>query len=204
MPAFVVHPTARILLWVLVLLAIQCLNGGLLAAAFLGLLPLSRTALRRGGRLIWRSRWLIVSLFLVFAWGVAGEPVWAVGASPTYEGFYEAFLHLGRLLLVLMAIAAFLDAMPVPELLGGARQLLAPFKRYGCNPDRAVIRLMLVLHYVEMLPRPRDWRTLLNAPALAAGNRNDSVDVDSRPLHLADYALLTIAAASCLTLFLIV
>lgn len=206
MPAFIVHPTARIFLWVLVLLAIQCLNGWLLAAAFAGLLSLSRAALKRGARLLRRARWLIISLFLIFAWGVAGEPVFAahaIFASPTYEGVHEAFLHLGRLLLVLMAVAAFLEAMPLPELLGGGRQLLAPLTRFGCNPDRAVIRLMLVMHYVETLPSPRDWRTLLNVPVLTPGQCSEYVNVENRSLRLADYVVVTSAATACLTIFLV-
>lgn len=193
MPVFVLHPTARIALWLLLLLAIQCLEGWLLAAAFAGLPLLGRAALRRGARLVWRSRWLILSLFVVFAWGVAGEPLAAGRAMPTHEGLHEAWLHMGRLLLVLLAVAAFLESIPLPELLAGSRQLLSPLRRLGLDSDRAVVRLMLVLHYVETLPRPRDWRILLDPPAPAAGQIAgfaefaEFVEVDSRPLRGNDY-----------------
>lgn len=198
MPGFVLHPTARIALWLLLLLAIQCLEGGSLAAAFAGLPLLGRAALRRGARLIWRTRWLILSLFVVFAWGVAGEPLAAGRAMPTHEGLREAGLHMGRLLLVLLAVAAFLETIPLPELLAGTRQLLGPLRRLGLDSDRAVVRLMLVLHYVETLPRPRDWRILLDAPAPAAGEFAQFVEIDSRPLRVNDY-LAVIAGISAFT-----
>lgn len=197
MPGFILHPTARIAVWLLLLLAIQSLDGWSLAAAFAVLPLLGRAALMRGRRLVWRTRWLILSLFVVFAWGVAGEPLFASIAAPTREGLHEASMHLGRLLLVLMAVAAFLEAMPLPALLGGTHQLLAPLRRVGFDSDRGVVRLMLVLHYVETLPRPRDWRVLLNAPALAAGDCVELVEVDSRPLRLSDYLVVLIAAAAC-------
>lgn len=199
MPGFILHPTARIALWLLLLLAIQCLDGWSLAAAFAALPLLGRAALQRGGRLVWRTRWLILSLLIIFPWGVAGEPLFAgIAAAPTYEGLHEAFLHLGRLLLVLMAVAAFLEFIPLPELLSGTHQLLAPLRRFGFDPDRGVVRLMLVLRYVETLPRPRDWRVLLDAPAPGAGESLEFVEVDSRPLHLADYSIMAIAGAACL------
>jgi len=197
MPGFILHPTARIAVWLLLLLAIQSLDGWSLAAAFAVLPLLGRAALMRGRRLVWRTRWLILSLFVVFAWGVAGEPVFAAMAAPTQEGVHEALMHLGRLLLVLMAVAAFLEAMPLPSLLSGTHQLLAPLRRIGFDSDRGVVRLMLVLHYVETLPRPRDWRILLNAPALAAGECVELVEVDNRPLRLSDYLVVLVAAAAC-------
>lgn len=181
------HPTARLALWLLLFLAIQCLEGWPLAAAFAALPLLGPTALRRGGKLVWRTRWLILSLLVVFAWGVAGEPLAAGVAMPTYEGLHEAGLHLGRLLLVLMAVAAFLENLPLPELLAGTHQLLAPLRRFGVDSDRIVVRLMLVLRYVETLPRPRDWRVLLDAPLLATGGSSEFVEVDSRPLRAIDY-----------------
>lgn len=198
MAGFVLHPTARIVIWLLLLLVIQCLDGWPLAAAFLSLPLLGEPALRRGARLVWRTRWLILSLFVVFAWGVAGEPLLAGTATPTHEGVHEAFSHLARLLLVLMAVAAFLEAMPLPELLGGTHQLLQPLRRLGFDSDRGVVRLMLVLHYVETLPRPRDWRILLDAPALAAGDRHDLVEVDTRPLRVLDYFFVLMAVGVCL------
>jgi hypothetical protein len=51
--------------------------------------------------------------------------------------------------------------MPLADLISGSHALLFPFRRCGMDSTRGVVRLMLVLRYVETLPRPRDWKTLL-------------------------------------------
>ena len=181
-----VHPATRLMAWLLLLLAVQCLSGSALAGAFL-LFPLFGTgALRRGGQLIWRTRWLLLSLLVIFPWGIAGQPLWDGAAAPTYEGVHEALTHLGRLLLVLLAVAAFLETMPLADLLAATHLLLKPLRRFGLDPERGVVRLMLVLRYVETLPRPRDWRSLLDAPRLA---ESELLEVEHQALRWTDYAL---------------
>jgi hypothetical protein len=83
-------------------------------------------------------------------------------------------------------------------LLAGTHQLLAPLRHFGFDPDRGVVRLMLVLRYVETLPRPRDWRIFLKGPVLAAGEVAEFVEVDSRPLRLTDYLAVLLAGVTCL------
>lgn len=184
MPSLTVHPTTHLVIWLMLVLAVQCLSGTALMAAFL-LLPLFGVrVVKRGGRLIWRARWLLVSLLVIFSWGVAGEPLWNGVLAPTQEGLLEALTHLGRLLLVLMAVAAFLEAMPLTDLLAATHALLQPVRRFGFDTDRGVVRLMLVLRYVESLPRPRDWRALLNAPA---SSDSELVEVSHQPMCWLDY-----------------
>lgn len=195
MPILSVHPTTRLIVWLVLLVVVQCLSEPALLAAFL-LLPLcGPRVLRRAWRLIWRARWLLASLCLIFAWGVAGEPLWQGLPAPTYEGLREALDHLGRLLLVLIAVAAFLEAMPLPDLLAATHTLLKPLRYFGLDPDRGVVRLMLVLRYVETLPRPRDWRALLDAPVSKVSER---IEVDYQALRWTDYLLSVslVAAAS--------
>ena len=169
------------------MLAVQCLSGIALIAAFL-LLPLfGMRVVQRGGRLIWRARWLLASLLVIFSWGVAGEPLWNGALAPTQEGLLEALTHLGRLLLVLMAGAAGREAMPLPDLLAATHALLKPLRRIGFDTDRGVVRLMLVLRYVESLPRPRDWRALLNAPA---SSESELVEVSHQPMRWLDFIVV--------------
>ncbi|MFZ4536759.1 hypothetical protein [Propionivibrio sp.] len=197
MPSLSVHPTTRLIVWLLLLVAVQCLSGTALAAAFLLLPLLGSCVLRRGWHLIWRARWLLVSVLVIFSWGVAGEPLWKGAAAPTHEGLLEGLTHLGRLVLVLIAVATFLEAMPLPELLAATHALLKPLRRFGLDPDRGVVRLMLVLRYVEQLPRPRDWRTLLDAPA---SSESELVEVNHQPLRGLDY-VVTLTLAVVVTFF---
>ena len=189
MPSSALHPVTRVIVWLLFLLAVQCLSGAVLGAVFL-LLPLLGTAiLKRGGHLVWRTRWVLLSLLVIFSWGVAGEPFWSGAAAPTHEGFREALTHLGRLLLVLMAVAAFLETMSLPDLLAATHSLLKPLQFLGLDPARGVVRLMLVLRYAETLPRPRDWRSLLDAPVSSV---NERFEVNYQPLRWTDYAIVLI------------
>lgn len=159
----VFHPATRLTAWLALLIAVQLLTGTALLAACLLVPVLGVKVAQRGGRLIWRARWLLISLVVVFAWGTAGRPFWDGPFAPTYEGVDEAAKHLGRMLLVLVAVAAFLEFMPLAQLLTATHALLRPFRRFGLDSDRGVVRLMLVLRYVETLPRPRDWKSLLES-----------------------------------------
>jgi energy-coupling factor transporter transmembrane protein EcfT len=178
------HPATRLIGWLALLLAVQCLSGAALLAACLAV-PLSGARVRqRGVRLVWRTRWLLISLLIIFSWGVAGEPLWSGGMAPTREGVDEALKHVGRLFLVLFAVAAFLEFMPFADLLAGTRTVLAPLRRLGVDSDRGVARLMLALRYAETLPRPRDWRVLLDVPETIAGE--EILEIERRPLRWID------------------
>lgn len=191
MLAFTVHPTTRLVVWLLMLVAVQNMSGLALLAAGL-LLPLfGISVLRRGLRLMWRTRWLLISLLVIFAWGVAGEPLWDGRFAPSYEGLQESLTHLGRLMLVLMAVALFLEIMPLPDLLAATHGMLKPLRRFGFDPDRGVVRLMLVLRYVETLPRPRDWRTLLDAPTISV---SELIEVNHQALRRSDYVVTVLVA----------
>lgn len=191
MPSLSLHPTTRLLAWLLVLVAVQLVSGVTLAVAFLLLPLLGKRILLRGGKLVWRTRWLLLSLFVIFSWGVAGDPLWNGALAPTREGLLESLTHLGRLLLVLMAVAAFLELMPLPDLLMATHVLLRPLRCLGLDAERGVVRLMLVLRYAETLPRPRDWRSLLDAPSTEC---NEIVEVDHQALSFTDYAFILLCA----------
>ena len=185
-------------LWLLLLLSIQTLDGWLLALAFPVLPLFGVTVLRRGGRLAWRARWLLLSLFVIFAWGIVGDPLWDGMGAPSLEGLSEALTHLGRLLLVLLAVAALLETMPMSELLTASQRLLAPLRHFGVDGERGMVRLMLVLRYVETLPRPRDWRQLLDAPSV---KQSELIELNDQPLHLADTLVLMAASTLAIGFF---
>ncbi len=160
------------------MLAVACLLAPVFGAG----------VMRRFGNLVWRTRWLLFSLVLVFAWGTVGEPLWNSSLAPTSEGVREAVKHFGRMLLVLFVVTLFLENMPMADLLSASRIMFSPLHHLGINPDRGVIRLMLVLRYVETLPRPRDWRLLLDEPESSV---NETVEVEYRPLAKSDIFVMS-------------
>lgn len=200
MPNQAIHPTARLVLWLLFLVAVQTLSGVVLLSAFVFLPLVGAKILRRGWHLMRRARWLLISLFVILSWGAAGEPLWDWDYAPTQEGVLDALTHLGRLLLVLLAVAAFLETMSLPDLLAGARILLRPLQCFGLDPDRGIVRLMLVLRYVETLPSPKDWRSLLDVPVKP---EVEMIEVSDRPLRWPDYALVIVGCAAVTGLCLV-
>ncbi len=182
------HPATRLVVWLVLLVAVQFLSGMALAVVCVVTPAFGARVMRRGGRLIWRTRWLLLSLFAVFSWGTAGETVWNSAWAPTHEGFLEALKHLGRMFLVLVSVAAFLEFMPLSDLLSASHALLLPFRRCGMDSTRGVVRLMLVLRYVETLPRPRDWKTLLDMPEVCT---SEVVEIDHQALGWGDAVLIS-------------
>jgi energy-coupling factor transporter transmembrane protein EcfT len=134
------HPTTCLVAWLLSLVAVQGLQGSLLAVAFLVPPLFGRLALQRAIRLAWGARWLFLSLFVILAWGRAGEPVWGGAMAPSAEGLSEALTQVGRLLLVLMAVAVLRQRLSVPEFLTAAHRLLWPLRRCGVDTDRGIVR----------------------------------------------------------------
>ena len=120
-------------------------------------------------------------------------------AAPTHDGLREALAQTGRLLLTLMSVAALLEAMPLPELLTAVHPMLHPLRYLGVDPDRGVIRLMLVLRYAETLPRSRDWRTLLDVPA---SSESETLQLDVPPLRRTDYLVLLMLGVSLIVVAL--
>jgi hypothetical protein len=194
-----VHPSTYLVVWLLIVVLGQSLDGIPLLAA-LCLLPLSgRRVGRRCWQLAWGARWLFLSLSVILAWGGIGEAAWDGPLAPSREGLIDAGNHGGRLLLVLMAVAVLRERMPRSDLLTALHRLLAPLRRCGVDTDRGMVRLLLVLHFVETMPRPRDWRVLLEPPA--AGSAGEVFELADRPLARRDYLIIALLLCSLLPLF---
>lgn len=194
----VVHPSTRLVVWLLVLVAIQGLDDRPLLAALLVLPLFGGGIMRRCGRLAWGARWLFLSLFVILAWGGAGDPVWDGAMAPSREGLLDALTHVVRLLLVLMAVAVLREWMSFPDLLTAAHRLLEPLRHCGVDPERGLVRLMLVMRCIETTPRPRDWRILLDLPASGS---SEVFEIADRQFSSRDYLTLVLATFAFAALF---
>jgi hypothetical protein len=196
-----VHPSARLVVWLLMLLLSQGMDDRLLMAAIL-LLPLfGRSVLSRCWQLAWGARWLFLSLFVILAWGGIGEAAWNGPMAPSREGLLDASAHVGRLLMVLMAVAVLREWMSTTDLLTGIHRLLEPMRRCGLDSDRGLVRLLLVLNYIETMPKPRDWRMLLDVPASSNSEVFELVD---QPLSIRDYLIIALALVGAVPLLYLV
>ena len=195
------HPSTQLVLWLLILLLSQGMDELLLMATML-LVPLfGRSVLSRCWQLAWGARWIFLSLFVILAWGGIGEAAWNGPMAPSREGLLDASTHVGRLLLVLMAVAVLRERMSTADLLTGIYRLLEPMRRCGLDSDRGLVRLLLVLNYIETMPRPRDWRMLLDVPASCNSEVFELVD---QPLSSRDYLVIALALVAAVPLLYLV
>jgi energy-coupling factor transport system permease protein len=98
--------------------------------------------------LVRRSRWLLLTMLVMFGWLTPGTPLPGMpGASQ--EGLLLAADNIARLLIALASLALLLKALDAPKLVAGMRSLLAPLALLGFPRDRIAVRLALTLREVE-------------------------------------------------------
>jgi len=181
------HPASLLLSWFGLVLVLQQLSLFPLIILTLACLVLAAIhAPERSRSLLWRSRWLLLSLAILFLFATPGEflpGAWG-DIGLTYEGLRQCGEYLGRLLTMLASLALLHQTLGTQGLLAGFYWLLGPL------PGRkaTVVRLMLVLEFVEQ-KRQTNWREWL------VPERLDKVPYDSYSLampmfHLRDKTLI--------------
>lgn len=167
------HPASSILLGLIAILAVSSRAGTVLLLAscilFLSALITSR---RHIGLLFRRSRWLLLTLLILFGWLTPGTPLPGLPGA-TEEGLLLAAENVGRLLVALSVVAILLTALSPVELVAGLRSLLLPLTLLGISRDRIAVRLALTLEEVEAArhgrSEPVDMAATLALPAARFG-----------------------------------
>jgi hypothetical protein len=146
---FMFHPASLIVVWIAAAVGLQQVSlGGLLVVAAV-VIPMAFTlAPLRAWRLIRRSRWLLLSLSVLFVFATPGEYVSPI-PGVTREGLQLAAEHLLRLALLLLLLSLLLEKLDNARLMSGMYLLLMPVAAVGFDRAKAVVRLMLVLEYVQ-------------------------------------------------------
>lgn len=154
------HPLTLLLCWVGFALWLQSISALILLGpvTLLSLVLAGMFAARRTRTLLWRARWLFLSLAILFLFFTPGEyvPVLPSWLGLTHEGVLRAADQLGRLLALLASLALLHQQVGTQGLLAGLHALLRPF----AWRDATVVRLMLVLELVEQ-QRAVPWREWL-------------------------------------------
>jgi energy-coupling factor transporter transmembrane protein EcfT len=162
------HPAAQILVWCLLVAIMQFLTlGNLLVAAGFVLLSALLLSAHKFMQLLRRTRWIMLSLLLIYAYSTPGQPLLdALGMfSPSREGLGDGVLQLVRLLAALAGLAILLDRLHRSQLIAGLYTLLAPLQLIGVSRERVAVRLALTLHYAEvaMLRESHTWQDSLRS-----------------------------------------
>jgi energy-coupling factor transporter transmembrane protein EcfT len=149
------HPAVSILCWLLFALAVERASMQMLAViATVSCLVCAGlpAALPDIFRLVRRSRWLLLSLLLLYAWTTNGAWVWPQlgNLSPTWAGLEAGLERIVRLLLLLASLALLLRAMPREDLVYGLYQLAWPFEKLGFDRRAFAVRLALAMEWAKM------------------------------------------------------
>ena len=159
------HPATQILVWCALVAAMQFLPATrmLISGGFVLLLAfmVSRQKLRQ---LLRRTRWFMISLWLIYAYSIPGQALFDSIFSPTREGLTSGGLQSMRLLVALAGLAMLLDRLHRQQLMAGLYSLLLPLQYLGLSRERLAVRLALTLHYAEVgMLRPASWRDSLQS-----------------------------------------
>lgn len=192
------HPATRLLMWFSFALFLPWLTATALALSSLVLLPFLLAGHHSPFiRLLRRTRWLLLSIFLLYALATPGDSLLpSLGAfSPTREGLQTGTLQAWRLAILLAGLALLLAATPGKELLSGIYYLIRPLAALGVASDRIAARIWLTLYYAEQTLhlKPREWRDklahALNPEEPAATHM---VRFELAPSSLRDWLALTL------------
>ena len=186
------HPPAQILTWCLLVAIMQVLAfGALLIAGGLILLAAFVISRHKFILLLRRTRWIMLSLLLIYAYSTPGQPLSdALGIfSPSREGLVDGVLQLARLLAALAGLAILLDRLHRLQLIAGLYTLFAPLQWIGLSRERLAVRLALTLHYAEvaMLREAHTWQDILRS--LAPEDRGQKTEDRKMELPLGHFAV---------------
>lgn len=121
--------------------------------------------------LVRRSRWILVSVLLVYLFSTPGEALWLIPyiPTPTREGLVDGVMQMGRLMCLLASLSILLTQLPREKLMSGIFSLIYPVRFVGVSRERIAVRLALTLHYAENAMRDTvvDWRAAMSG-ALSA------------------------------------
>lgn len=152
------HPAALLLAWLTYALALQWLVPHVLFLLTLAVAGFAAWfATDRSHNLFKRSRWLLVTLGLIYLFATPGVYLPGIGGKLglTIEGVEQGLVQVARLVALLASLAILHQWIGTHGMIKGLHWLLSRFA-WG---RATVVRLILVLDYVEERSKTswRDW-----------------------------------------------
>jgi energy-coupling factor transporter transmembrane protein EcfT len=172
------HPVTQITIWICLAIVVQTLQSEFLPllAVTLGGIAFKAHPLRLMA-LLRRTRWVLISLLVIYAFFTPGLPLWSLPylPNPTQEGLLDGLIQLSRLVCVLAGLSILLTLLSLEQLVSGLYALIYPLQYVGVSPERIAVRMALTLRYAEkaMQDTAKDWRSGIEE-ALASDNQNEA------------------------------
>jgi len=190
------HPATLLLGWGVFVALVQPLFIAPLAWLAAVILPIAGIlASRRTLLLFRRTRWLLLSIALLFPLATPGQRLPGVFGNIgfTFDGLLLALEHILRLLLLLASLAIVHERLGTAGMMTGLHWLLAPLAHWRTLRERIVVRLMLVLEHVENAPAT-SWREWLD---------HDLVGPNRMTLDVGTFSRIDWVVSALLVLFII-
>lgn len=196
------HPALQIISWCVLVVFLQRLTLVPLGALTMVMMLLGALlAGKKFAQLLRRTRWIMFSLLVIYAYATPGEPLLEMlGAwSPVREGLWDGATQMLRLLAALASLAILLHRLPRLELISGLYSLFAPLKFLGVSRERCAIRLALTLHYAElaMLQSGTRWQNALQGLFEPHGEIVQPITLSVYPFRVRD-ALMSVLLILCI------
>lgn len=175
-----VHPLTRLGGWLVAALALPALEARPLAlgVAALALAAIARPDIAHGW---WRSRWLFVSLLIVYV-GVDHQTMrWGIHA----HGITPAVEQIARLAIVIGLLGLLFPKSAANELVYAIYLLLKPFARIGICAERIALRIGLTMQFA-LQSQPGD---LLRRLESSDDVKTATVELQAVAVRPLDYAL---------------
>jgi energy-coupling factor transporter transmembrane protein EcfT len=197
---FIPHPAVQILIWMLLALLAQRLQPLALLVLTSCLFALAlKLCAKQLLSLIRRTRWILFSLLLIYAFTTPGTALLAqLGImSPTREGLLDGLLQLGKLVSVLSGLAILLALLTQTQLISGLYSLAYPLRWFGLSRERIAVRLALTLEYAESAMRDTasDWRSSIRDAMQPSTEGAKHIELRLQPFRVVDFILLLACAA---------
>lgn len=190
------HPASLILIWLAFAFCVPWLRPVELSVIVtLFSLPLLLKHSDQYFKLLRRSRWLLISLFLVYAFVTPGVAV--LGAyGPSREGLLSGGIQALRLLALLATLALLLATTSRDRILAGLYFLLRPFGLIGVDVDRIAARIWLTLHYAEQSESRNsgEWRERWQSAMHGSGDEMTGIKLEIGCFTWLDFTALSGAA----------
>lgn len=149
--------------------------------------------------LLRRSRWILLSLLLVYTFATPGQELWSwsYAPTPTLEGLQDGGMQLCRLVSMLAGLSILLTLLSREQLIGGLYSLAYPLRFVGLSSERMAVRLALTLYYAESAMRDtaNDWRGAIGHAVAGEKVKVYAVELHRQPLARIDVLWLLLSAA---------
>lgn len=194
------HPAIQILIWITLSIFAQALAAqGLFVLTVVLFIAAVKLNSRQLFSLIRRTRWILFSLLLIYAYSTPGVAlVTELGRySPTLEGLSDGLMQLGRLLSMLSGLAILLSLLSESQFISGIHALAYPLNWFGGSRERVAVRLALTLQYAEptMRDTAADWKQAIGDALQIPFEAEQRVMLDRNALKAVDGLSLLLCAA---------